>query len=85
MAGRARRNAHKLLILRLHFIGKALLVAAAHIFHQALKGHMMDIAAAELRLVMHRHLLTAGAVQNDIPDLRAQLPERRIQAEVIGL
>ena len=45
----------------------------------------MYIAAAELGLVMHRHLLSAGAVQNDIPGLRAQLPERRIQAEVIGL
>ena len=81
-AGRARLRAHELLDPGAHVVGLRLAIAPQEIGDHPLKMRApADIAA--LARVADLHLILAAAVEKDLPRLRRELRERRIQRKAV--
>ena len=84
LAGFARRNAHKSLILCLGGFREGLLVAALHIADQSLKCHRI-YAFPSLALIVHLYFFSVGSVQEHVLNLLRIVLKRCVQIKMIFL
>ena len=85
MTGRAGSDPHILLILRLHFFRKALLITPLHIVHKPFKSNLMYIPSPVLGNIVDRHGLSVCSVDNDILHLLRKILKGSIQREAVFL
>ena len=76
-------NSHELLVLLLHFLGKALLISSFHIVEQAFKYHTVHISLSKLGGIAYRNAFRTGTVEDNLPNLLRKLTKWSIQRKAV--